>query len=75
MVRLTLAAPTFVRAEVLDVSGRHVATLAFGTYDAGVHELTWDGTNARGQRAAAGVYLVRVQWPGSQTTQRIVRLR
>jgi hypothetical protein len=74
-IRLTLATPTFVRAEVLDVTGRHVATLAFGTYDAGVHELTWDGTNARGQRAAAGVYLVRVQWPGSQTTQRIVRLR
>jgi hypothetical protein len=74
-IRLTLAAPTFVRAEVLDVTGRHVATLALGTLDAGVHELSWDGSNARGERAAAGVYLVRVQWPGSRTTQRIVRLR
>ena len=74
-IRLTLAAPTFVRAEVLDVSGRHVATLALGNLDAGVHELSWDGLNAHGERAAAGVYLVRVQWPGSQTTQRIVRLR
>jgi hypothetical protein len=74
-IRLTLAAPTFVRAEVLDVTGRHVATLAQGTLDAGVHELSWDGLNAHGERAAAGVYLVRVQWPGSQTTQRIVRLR
>jgi hypothetical protein len=74
-IRLTLAAPTFVRAEVLDVSGRHVATLALGNLDAGVHELSWDGSNAHGERAAAGVYLVRVQWPGSQTTQRIVRLR
>ncbi len=73
--RLTLAAPTFVRAEVLDVTGRHVSTLASRNFPAGVHELSWDGSSARGQRAASGVYLVRVQWPGSEKTQRIVRLR
>ena len=74
-LRLTLAAPTFVRAEVLDISGRRVATLASGSLPAGVHGLTWDGSNARGESAAPGVYLVRVQWQGHETTQRIVRLR
>jgi hypothetical protein len=74
-LRLTLAAPTFVRAEVLDVSGRRVTTLASRAFPAGVHELSWDGSSARGQRVAPGVYLVRVQWPGSEETQRIVRLQ
>ena len=73
--RLTLAAPSFVRAEVLDVTGRHIRTLAAGNYPAGVHPLSWDGSDNRGLRAAPGVYLVRVQWAGSETTQRIVRLQ
>jgi len=74
-LRLTLAAPTFVRAEVLDITGRRVTTLASQSFPAGVHELSWDGLSARGQRVAPGVYLVRVQWPGYEKIQRIVRLR
>ena len=74
-IQLTLAAPGFVRAEVLDISGRRVATLASGELGAGVHELSWDGTGAGGQGAAPGVYLVRVQMHGFEKTQRVVRLR
>ncbi|MEO5617133.1 MAG: FlgD immunoglobulin-like domain containing protein, partial [Candidatus Eisenbacteria bacterium] len=74
-IQLTLAAPAYVRAEVLDVTGRRVATLASRNLPAGVHPLRWDGWNARGERAAPGVYLVRVQLPGSEQIQRIVRLR
>jgi hypothetical protein len=74
-LRLTLPAATFVRAEVLDVTGRRVATLASQTFGAGIHELAWDGSNSRGQLVAPGVYLVRVQWPGYDRTQRVVRLR
>jgi hypothetical protein len=72
---LTLSAPTGVSVEVLDVAGRHVATLASGMLPAGVHDLTWNGTTDRGGRVAAGVYLVRVQGPGFDRTQRIVRLK
>jgi FlgD Ig-like domain len=74
-LRLTLPASTFVRAEVLDISGRRVATLASQAFPAGVHELSWDGLNSRGQLVAPGVYLVRVQWPGYDQTERVVRLR
>ena len=74
-LRLTLPASTFVRAEVLDITGRRVVTLASQTFAPGVHELSWDGSNSRGQLVAPGVYLVRVQWPGYDRTQRVVRLR
>ncbi len=74
-IELTLPQSAFVRADVLDLSGRRVASLASGTFSAGVHSLAWDGNTAAGERAAPGVYLVRVRWPGFESTQRIVRLR
>jgi len=74
-IQLTLATSAHVRAEVLDVTGRRIATLASRDFPAGVHQLTWDGWNARGERAAPGVYLIRVQLPGTEKIQRIVRLR
>jgi hypothetical protein len=74
-VQLTLAEPASVRAEVLDITGRRIATLASGHLPAGTHMLRWDGTTARGQHAAPGVYLIRVQSPGLQRTLRVVRLR
>ena len=74
-VQLTLPHSAFVRAEVLDINGRRVATLASQTLSAGTHALAWDGSMAGGERASPGVYLVRVTWAGFERTQRIVRLQ
>jgi hypothetical protein len=74
-VQLSLPHAAFVRAEVFDLSGRRVATVASETFSAGTHFLTWDGSLAAGGRAAPGVYLVHVKWEGFDRTQRIVRLR
>ncbi len=54
---LTLAVPSRsnVEAQIFDASGRLVATLANGIFEAGVHTLSWNGANA-----ATGVYSVRV---------------
>jgi hypothetical protein len=73
--QMTLPRAAFVRAEVLDLSGRRVALLAAQPYPAGVHSLTWNGNTFGGEQAAPGVYLVRVLWPGFDRTERIVRLR
>lgn len=74
-VQLTLPNSAFVRAEVLDLSGRRVATLASQRFSAGTHPLAWDGSTARGAPAPPGVYLVRVRWDGFERTRRIVRLQ
>ena len=74
-LRLTLPASASVQAEILDISGRRITTLASGKLPAGVHNLLWNGTNANGESVAAGVYLVRVQTPGFNQVQRIVRLK
>jgi len=51
-----LSAPTLIRIAVYDVSGRHIATLAEGTYSTGWHTVTWDARNSSGTPVESGVY-------------------
>lgn len=64
-----------VRLDVLDVDGRHVATLLDGHRPAGRHTVDWNGTTAAGRPAAAGVYLYRLQTDGGEQTRRMVLLK
>ena len=63
------ARPGPVRAEVVDVRGRRVATLTDGPLPAGAHELRWDAA------VPAGVYFVRVRADGESAARRLVRIR
>ena len=49
-----------VSVRIVDMLGREVATLANGEYTAGVHRLAWNGMDANGRQAAAGLYFARV---------------
>ncbi len=49
-----------VRIEVLDVTGRRVATLVDGPLGEGSHAVDWDGRDAEGRPAAAGIYFCRL---------------
>jgi hypothetical protein len=56
-----LAIPARMPAEVIvyDVRGARVRALARREFAPGWHRLAWDGSDARGRNAAAGVYFVR----------------
>ena len=58
-----------------DLQGRLVRTLAAGRHDSGAHRVTWDGTDARGNPVASGVYFCRLEWGGRSDTKRIVLVR
>jgi hypothetical protein len=49
-----------VRAEVFDLQGRRLVTLADRRFAAGAHVLPWDGRDAAGGRLARGLYFVRL---------------
>lgn len=55
--RLELPTAGPIRVRWYDLRGRRVRTQEFGTREAGVHVLRWDGEDARGGRLAAGAYL------------------
>jgi hypothetical protein len=70
----TLPVAGDARLELLDVTGRHIRTLAAGVLPAGPHERTWDGRDERGNLAPAGLYFVRLRAGRESLTERFVQL-
>ena len=68
-----MARDQVVRVEVLDLLGTRVALLHDGPLAAGQHPFRWRGVNDRGERAKAGVYIVKLQ-SGAVTAARAVSM-
>jgi flagellar hook assembly protein FlgD len=49
-----------VELRIYDLAGRLVRTLVDGPRAAGVNQVTWDGTDARGRAVASGTYYARL---------------
>ncbi len=74
-VRLRFALPHAapVRIAVYDAAGREVRVLADGAFGEGEWTRAWDGTDARGNLAASGLYFARLVAGGETRTLRFVR--
>jgi hypothetical protein len=70
---LALAGETSL--DVLDIAGRHVATLVREWMRAGAHSTLWDGRDAHGVAVASGVYIARLRSGAGQAMQRLVLVR
>jgi hypothetical protein len=67
--------PGRVTLTVLDAAGRRVRTLFDGDRpSAGPGAVEWDGATDDGRPAPAGIYWVRMRWPGGADGRRIVKL-
>lgn len=77
-LRFALPAAAAARLVIHDVQGRRVREVLRRELPAGTHEAAWDGRDAGGAPAAAGVYFVRLQVAGPEgerlLTRRLVRL-
>jgi triacylglycerol esterase/lipase EstA (alpha/beta hydrolase family) len=72
-IDFTLARSQAVDLRVFGVDGREVARLARGVWDAGSHEVSWSGKDARGAGVRAGIYFVRLRAEEAVETRRIIR--
>ena len=71
-----LREPTIVTLAVYDVAGHLVRTLAAADrVGAGRHEMVWDGRDATGRAAAAGVYFHRLDAGGVALTGRMALVK
>lgn len=61
-----------IRLRLFTVAGRHVATLVDEDRPSGKGAVDWYGLNTIGQRVASGVYLLHIEAPGLEETQKIV---
>lgn len=66
-----LAHAADITLEVFDAQGRRVASLAKGTWPAGIHRATWH----EGRTAPAGLYLLRYRHPAGEASRRILIVR
>lgn len=64
-----------VRLAVYDLSGRLVRLLVDESRDAGRHEVTWDGTDDRGQKVGSGVYVGRMEADGWRAARRMTLVK
>ena len=71
-LRYSLPFASFVRLSVTDVAGRQVAVLVRRIESPGAHSAAWDGRDAGGSRAPAGVYFVTLESAGQTQSRKIV---
>jgi hypothetical protein len=72
-IEFSLAAASDVAIRVYDAAGRVVRTLVDSSVEAGPHTIVWRGTTDTGQRAASGVYFIRMEAVGEHTSYREAR--
>ena len=60
---------------IFDVSGREVATVFHGRWDAGAHELGWDGRDSSGHPVDGGIYFARLSGADHSTVSRVVMMK
>ena len=72
-IAYSVAAPGHVTLLVYDLAGRVVRTLVDSRVDPGPHTVVWDGTSDTGNRAASGVYFVKMEAPGRADSFRATR--
>lgn len=74
-IRFTLDRQRPVRLEAFDITGREVAVLAEGRFEAGAHVIAWNGRTTAGNGVSPGVYLLRFQCEGYVDTRKLVWLK
>ena len=74
-MRLALPEPGPVRLVVIDARGRKMVERPLGVLAAGTHTLRWDGRDARGADAGAGVFWARIEAVNQSIVRQVVRLR
>ena len=70
-----IATPGPVRLKIYNTLGQPVRTLVDQFQAVGSHQVRWDARDQRGAALAAGVYLVRLRYPGGEQTRRLLLLK
>jgi len=71
----SLAEPSQVRIGIYDAAGRLVRALLDERREAGDHRAFWNGRDAAGKPAAAGVYFARIEASGRAESRKLVLVR
>jgi hypothetical protein len=71
-LQYTLPTATSVDIDVVNVTGRRIATLFSGSMPEGTHSVKWNGGLSEGGTAPVGLYFVRLRAAGVERTSRVI---
>jgi hypothetical protein len=71
-IDFTTARAGHVTARIYDVSGRAVRTLVDKVLEAGSHTFRWNGSTDDGERAASGIYFLKLRSPDGDGEKRLI---
>jgi aminopeptidase N len=74
-VRFGLEEAVRVRLRIYNARGALIRTLVDGNRDAGVHEISWNGTDGDGRPVPSGVYFCRMTSGEASFTRKMILLR
>ncbi len=60
-IKFDLPNASSVKMNIYNTNGQLVKTLVNASYNAGTHEIMWDGRNDAGQMVSSGLYIYRLQ--------------
>lgn len=74
-IRYGLAEAGRVEIVIFNTAGQVVRSLGSGEVEAGMHEVVWDGCNARGEAVPNGIYFCRISTPDKTEMRKVVVVR
>jgi hypothetical protein len=75
LLSISLPAETHVSLVVYNIMGQKVKVLVDDFMSAGIHTITWDGTNESGQTVSSGVYFYRVVTQENVVNKKMVLIK
>ncbi|MCC6963509.1 MAG: VCBS repeat-containing protein [candidate division Zixibacteria bacterium] len=74
-ISFALPKPAEVNLTIYNILGEKVVTLTEGARVAGVHSVTWDGRDSRGNNVASGVYFYRLDAGEFSATKKMLMMK
>ncbi|MBI4727502.1 M6 family metalloprotease domain-containing protein [candidate division TA06 bacterium] len=71
-VSFEIPKPQKIELRVYNIVGQTVKVLAGGFFQAGRHEIKWDGRNEKGMKSAPGIYLYQLKTPDFSKINKLV---
>jgi flagellar hook assembly protein FlgD len=75
LIDYEVANPGNVSIKVFNTAGQRVRTLVEGYKPTGLYTILWDGRNATGESAAAGVYYYQLNVNGTTSGKKMIKLQ
>ncbi len=74
-IRFGIPSAERTKVDIIDTSGRRVATLFDGVRQAGYHSIVWDGRDGQGHPVGSGMYYCNVKWADKSIQRKLMLVK